>query len=260
MRSLALITSLCALTAALAVGSAPAPAAVPGKPRVSVPVCHSDVAPLDRRITWVGQMDSIRPGNRMEMRFDVYVKTPTEPAWKLVTAPDLGIWNRAKAGTTQYKFRQKAVNLSAPASYKARVTFRWLGPGKGDKTVKVKTSKVCQQTDPRPNLRVVRLDATPLKGSMANYQVVIRNTGGSAATGPSGFDVAVAVDRVAQPSKNVLGLRPGELVQVNIRAPRCVQGGTVRAQVDPDHRIDQSDRADDVLELPCPASLAPAGS
>src|SRR3954452_17752585 len=254
MRRFALITSLCALAAVPAAGSAPAFAATPGTARVTVPVCHSDVAPLDRRITWVGEMSSLKAGNRMEMRFDVYVRTPTDPVWRLVTAPDLGIWNRAKAGTTAYKFRQKAVNLTAPASYKARVTFRWLGPGKADKTVKVKTSKVCQQTDPRPNLRVVRLDATPLKGSMANYQVVVRNTGGSAATGPNGFDVSLAVDGVTQaPNKNVLGLRPGESVQVNWRAPRCAQAGSVRAAVDPDARIDQSDRADDVLELPCPA-------
>jgi hypothetical protein len=256
MRRTASIALACAVTA-LAATSAPAFAAAPGAARVTVPVCHSAVAPLDRRITWVGDMASLRPGNRMEMRFDVYVKTPTDPAWKLVAAPDLGIWNRAKAGTTDYKFRQKAVNLTAPAAYKARVTFRWLGPGKKDKTVKRLDSKVCEQSDPRPNLRVVKFDASPIKGGLANYQVVVRNVGGSAASGPNGFDVAVAVDGVAQPSKNVLGLRPGESVQVNIpRAARCKQGGTIRATVDPDQRIDQSDRADDVLELPCPASLA----
>jgi len=242
--------------AALAATSAPALAAVPGKTRVTVPVCHSDIAPLDRRITWVGEMSSRKPGDRMEMRFDVYMRTPTDPTWRLVSAPDLGIWNRAKAGTTAYKFRQKAVNLAAPASYKARVTFRWLGP-KGDKVVKSRTSKVCEQSDPRPNLRVVRLDATPLKGGQANYQVVVRNVGGSAASGPNGFDVALAVDGVTQaPNKNVLGLRAGESVQVNFRGARCTQGRTVRAAADPDARIDQSDRADDVLELPCPASLS----
>jgi CARDB len=256
MRRTALITLGCAV-AALGAASTPALAAAPGTARVTVPLCHSDVTPLERRITWVGEMTSIKRGNRMEMRFEVFVRTAADQTWKLVEAPDLGIWNRAKAGTTEYKFRQKAVNLAAPASYKARVTFRWLGPGKSDKTTKVKTSKVCEQTDPRPNLRVVRLDASPLKAGLANYQVVIRNVGASAASGPNGFDVAVAVDGVAQPSKNVLGLRPGELVQVNVRAPRCAQGGTVRAAVDPDQRIDQSDRADDVLELPCPATLAP---
>ena len=88
-----------------------------------MPVCHSDVAPLDRRITWVGDMFSLRPGNRMEMRFDVYTRTAADPTWRLVQAPDLGIWNRAKGGVSEYKFRQKAVNLNAPASYKARVTF-----------------------------------------------------------------------------------------------------------------------------------------
>jgi len=255
MRRTASMFVVCAV-AALAGTSAPALAATPGKTRVTVPVCHSDIAPLDRRITWVGEMSSLKTGNRMEMRFDVYMRTPADPAWKLVSAPDLGIWNRAKAGTTAYKFRQKAVNLAAPASYKARVTFRWLGP-KGDKTVKSKTSQVCEQSDPRPNLRVVRLDASPLKGGIADYQVVVRNVGGSAASGPNGFDVALAVDGVTQaPNKNVLGLRAGESVQVNFRAPRCKQGGTVKATVDPDQRIDQSDRADDVLELPCPASLA----
>src|SRR3954454_20436156 len=175
MRRLVLITSLCALIAALAAGAAPASAAVPGKTSVTVPVCHSDVAPLSRRITWVGQMTTLKAGNPMEMRVDVSVKTPPDPVWRLVVAPDLGIWNRAKAGTTDYKFRQKAVNLTAPASYKARVTFRWTGPGKNDKTVRSRTSSTCRQTDPRPNLRVVKFDASPLKGKLANYQVVVRN-------------------------------------------------------------------------------------
>jgi hypothetical protein len=251
------LTLLACATAALLGTAAPAAAQKgAGKATVTTPVCHSDVAPLDRRITWVGDMFSLRAGNRMEMRFDVYTRTPADPVWRLVQAPDLGIWNRAKPGRSEYKFRQKAVNLTAPASYKARVTFRWLGP-KGQKTVKRLDSKVCEQRDPRPNLRVVRVNASPLKGSMATYQVVVRNVGGSAAGGPSGFDVALAVDGVTQaPNKNILGLRPGESVQVNFRGNRCSRSGTVKATVDPDARIDQSDRADDTLELPCPASLA----
>src|SRR5688572_28442067 len=132
MRRTALIT-LGLAAASLGTAGTPALAAAPRTARVTVPLCHSDVAPLDRRITWSGLMTSIRPGNRMELRFEVFVCTPNDPAWRLVKAPDLGIWNRAKAGTMEYRFRQKAVNLSAPASYKARVTFCWIGVGKGGK-------------------------------------------------------------------------------------------------------------------------------
>lgn len=250
----ALITMCCAVTA-LAVASAPAVAApAPGTARVSVPVCHSDVAPLDRRITWVGDMTSLRQGNRMEMRFQVFMRTPADPVWRLVQAPDLGIWNRAKPGTSQYTFRQKAVNLTAPATYKARLTYRWTGPGK-QKTATMRTSKVCEQRDPRPNLRVVRIDASPAAAGMASYVVVVRNVGVTAVGKPNGFGVQLSVDGVAQGTRDVQGLRPGERVQVNISAARCKPGGTFRATVDPDARVDQSDRADDVLELPCPATL-----
>jgi hypothetical protein len=262
MRRTASITLACAVAAlagAVSPGAALAQKTAAGKVSVSSS-CRPAVKQLERQFVVTGDMLSLRQGNRMEMRFDLYTKTVAEPAWKLVQAPDLGIWNRAKPGRTEYKFRQKTLNLAAPASYKMRVTFHWVGPG-GAETFARRTSKVCEQRDPRPNLRVVRLDASPIKGGLANYQVVVRNVGLSAATGPNGFDVVVAVDGVTQPSKNVLGLRAGEMVQVNIpRAQRCKQGGTIKATVDPDQRIDQSDRADDVLELPCPASLAPAGS
>jgi hypothetical protein len=250
-------TLLACATVALAGTAAPAAAQKAGpRATVTMPVCHSAVAPLDRGITWVGDMFSLRAGNRMEMRFDVYTRTPGDPVWRLVKAPDLGIWNRAKADRSEYKFLQKAVNLAAPASYKARVTFRWLGPN-GQKTVKRLDSKVCEQRDARPNLRVTRLDGAVVNRQLADYIVVVRNVGQTAVSSGQGFDVGLAVDGIAQPTQTFTGgLRPGERVQFKFRAPRCKQGGTFKGTVDPDARIDQSDRADDTLELPCPASLA----
>jgi hypothetical protein len=256
MRRTASITFACALTA-LAGGAAPAVAQKPApKASVSVAACHSDVKPLARRFRVVGDMFSLRQGNRMEMRFEVFSKTPTDETWRLVESPELGIWNRARPDRTQYRVGQKIVNLTAPASYKARVTFHWAGPGTQD-TVTKRWSKVCEQRDPRPNLRLARLEARPLNAKEATYVVQVRNVGASVTTGDSGFEIALAVDGVTRPTSDpILGLRPGASIQVNFRAPRCKQGGTIRATVDPYARIDQSDRADDVLELPCPASLA----
>jgi hypothetical protein len=255
MRRTASITLVCAF-AALAGSAAPAAAQKPPtKVSVSLSACRSDVKPLARRFRVVGDMFSLRQGNRMEMRFDVYKKTPADPTWRPVAAADLGIWNRAMPDRSEYTVGQKIVNLAAPASYKARVTFHWVGPGKEETTTK-RWSKVCEQRDPRPNLRVVLLDASPLKRGMATYVVQVKNVGGTVTTGAAGFDIALAVDGVTQPvSDPIFGLRPGASIQVNFRAPRCKPTGSVRAAVDPDARIDQSDRADDVLELPCPASL-----
>ena len=261
MRRTASITLACAVAAIAGAATPGAALAQTTAGKVSVSSsCRPAVKQLDRQLVVTGDMLSLRRGNRMEMRFDLYTKTLSDPTWKLVQAPDLGIWNRAKPGRTEYKFRQKTLNLAAPASYKMRVTFHWVGPGAAE-TFARRTTKVCEQRDPRPNLRVVRLDASPIKGGLADYIVVIRNVGASTASGPNGFDTALAIDGVTQPpNKNVLGLPAGASTQHRWRAPRCKQGGTVKATVDPDQRIDQSDRADDVLELPCPASLAPAGS
>jgi hypothetical protein len=202
-----------------------------------------------------GKMVAKRPGDRLEMRFDVYKRTPADPVWRLIQSPDLGIWNRAKSGTTQYTFRQKVYNLDAPASYRAKVTYHWIGANGRESTTR-RWTKACEQRDPRPNLRVVRLDAAPA-GKLADYVVVVRNVGAGTIAPDPGFDVALAVDGVTQPpNKSIQGLRPGERVQVNWRAPRCKPTGTLRAAADPDQRVEQSDRADDVLELPCPASLS----
>ena len=247
--TLALICCAGALGATAGTASAATPVA-----SVVQRVCHSDVAPLDRQVLYVGAMDSLRSGNTMEMRFDLFTKTAQAPTWQSVQVPELGIWNRAMPNRSGYRFKQKVANLSAPASYRVRVTFRWLGPKK-QKTVQTRWSPVCVQRDPRANLRVARITADALKGSMAMYHVFVRNVGSTAVGGPNGFDVALAVDGVTQPARSIAGLGAGQSVQVDFKAPRCTAGGTVQATVDPDQRVDQGDRTDDVLQIPCPAKL-----
>ena len=49
-----------------------------------------------------------------------------EAQFHTVTAPGLGAWRVSDPGVKAYRYIKQVTNLSAPASYRATVRFRWL--------------------------------------------------------------------------------------------------------------------------------------
>ena len=128
----------------------------------------------------------------MQVRFALQVRA-SEPLarWRRVVAPGFDQWLTSDAGVRRYTYDRTVQNLTAPASYRTVVRFRWLDD-EGDviKSAKV-TSAACRQPDMRPNLVPLRVDvaAADAAGEPVRYLVTLRNAGRTDA-GP----FAVALD------------------------------------------------------------------
>ena len=117
--------------------------------------CHSALSPGQRSLTVEGQMSGASPGQRMEMRFDLYRRWDPGAGEERVAGPGLGTVHRAHDGVRAYRFRQTVRNLPAPADYRMRVTLTWRS-AQGEQVARLaRISPLCHQPDLRFELRLL---------------------------------------------------------------------------------------------------------
>jgi hypothetical protein len=128
-RRLVLCACACALTAAW-----PARAAATGVRATQPPganaaleQCVTSVAQIERSATFAGEMTAVPGTVRMAMRIEVQESLPGQAGYHTLSAPGLGVWRDSDPKVRIYKYLKQVTNLSAPASYRALVRFRWLG-------------------------------------------------------------------------------------------------------------------------------------
>ena len=231
--------------------SATAQSASPPRASVLPTQCHSGLDATKRWAVFGGAMRSLRAGqDRMDMRFDLFRRSNGSSVFKRLPAAGLGVWNRANPGVGRFKFRQKVENLSAPAAYRAVVSFRWIG---ADGRVFARAQHVtpaCPQ--PLPDLRIV--DITRPVGTGV-YRVTVRNAGGLPA---HGFDVSLSVgDKAVVPSRTVGVLGPHQSLTVTFTRTGCAD--PVVATADSGNAVVESDEANNTLTTTC-ASVTPSRS
>ncbi len=137
----------CAAAAALLLPSATSGAVAPTKvaATASVEQCVTADAQLERSATFVGEMTAVPGTARMMMRIDVLERSGEEIFFHAVAYPGLGTWLRAAPGVKTYKNLDRVTDLSAPASYRAAIRFRWLNAhGKTIKSLDLRTPR-CEQ-------------------------------------------------------------------------------------------------------------------
>jgi hypothetical protein len=235
---------------ALAVAAPPAGAAVPpDAARARLVACHTGTDAASRYLTAEASMRSLRSGDQMQLRFDLYRRLGPGTLAVHVGGPGLASWNEATAGVARFRFRKSIANLPARAQYRVVVHYRWLD-GSGQPFARaVRRTPWCAEPDPRPDLRPVTVTSAPGPGAnRTTYFVLVRNEGHS----PAGsFDVELAVDGAREPAVTVPGLAAGGQRSVAIVGRDCAPGGTLEAIVDPDDRVDESDETDDRATFPC---------
>jgi hypothetical protein len=90
--------------------------------------CLTTGEPAERSATFAGEMTMIPGAARMSMRIELLERTTGEPGYHPVLAPGVGVWRTADPGVRSYRRLEQVTNLSAPAVYRALITFRWQGP------------------------------------------------------------------------------------------------------------------------------------
>ena len=132
--------------------------------------------------------------------------------------------------------------------------FRWLDAD-GERVASSRsTSPTCRQSDLRPNLRPLGVEAQAgADAAHARYLVPVVNRGRSLA-GP--FDVVVSVDDTILTPARAPELQPGERALVEVQGPPCADGQMLTVDVDPTGAVDERTEADNQLSVPCPGAPA----
>ena len=123
------------------------------------------------------------------MRFELLTRSQASPAATLVRGGDLGTWippNDPAFGQQPgdvWKVNKLVVDLTAPATYRFRVTFHWTGAGRRPLGSAMRYSARCSQPELRPDLAVSSILVQPI-AALPNsdaYVAQIANQGATAA-------------------------------------------------------------------------------
>jgi hypothetical protein len=212
--------------------------------------CQSALDPAGRLATFEGRMRTARGAARLQMRFTLQTRTGDEPRWHSLPAPGFGRWLTSDPGVGRYVYTKRVVSLTAPASYRTIVRFRWLARDghrlAGDRD----TSPTCRQHDLRPNLKPLGIEAQAgADTGHARYVVPVANR---AHTDAGPFDVVVSVDGTTLTPARVPELAGGESALVEVDGPPCTDGETLTVDVDPTGEVDERSEVDNRLSVPCP--------
>ena len=210
---------------------------------VKVVDCVPALDPVARSATFEARVKAARGSDRMQVRFTLQERDQRITArWRKVVAPGFDEWLTSASGVGRYSYSRTIQNLTAPASYRTVVRFRWLdADGEVLRSTRV-TSASCRQPDLRPDLAPLRVEAAPAADAGSwRYRVVIRNTGRSDA-GPFDVTLGAAVETVD-------GLAAGEQRAVTLTGPECAADTPVI--VDAGDLVDERDEDDNVLVPVC---------
>jgi CARDB protein len=210
--------------------------------------CHSGPLSSDRFAVFVGQMPALQRTRRMWMRFDLFERTAAG-VWQPVLVPKFGTWQKSLPGKPGFIYEKRVDQLQAPAAYRAQVRFRWYDAhGKLQRQAR-RTTRACNEPDPRPDLAVGQVTATAVAGGKLRYVIRVRNDGRSD-VGP--FDTVLSVDGNAQPPVAVAGLPAGGTTKVPVVAPKCTPGSRIQIAVDPAGTIDEAHETNNTVSRACP--------
>jgi hypothetical protein len=97
-----------------------------GSASATLEECVTATVQEQRAVAFSAEMTAVPGTVRMAMRIDLEERVPGEPEFHTVTASGLGVWRSSDPKVKVYKYLKQVTNVSAPASYRGFVHFRWL--------------------------------------------------------------------------------------------------------------------------------------
>lgn len=254
IRTLVLIATLAALTAAVGTGISLAQA--PATPRAAATLTSAKVVQCnrgrtadERLATFRAGMVKVRGTARMAVRLTLE-ESVDGGRYRAVSAPGLRVWRKSRSGVGAFAYRQRVKALAEGSAYRVKVEYRWLRRDGSVLKSAQRRSRACRQTDPLPNLRVLRVGgrATGTPGQV-RYAVSVSNRGLAPAAASR---VLLWVDGAVTGRVAVPPLAVGQVTRVFLNGTRCSTG--VGAQADTDLSVRESDETDNVRSAACPAA------
>ncbi len=219
--------------------------------------CQQASAPAGRGIEITAVMRPLSGTKAMRLRFELLTRPRSATRYTVVTGQDLGRWfaptNPPTLGQRpgdKWVFKKPVVDLSAPASYRFRVDFRWLGTHARVLGTETRYSPVCEQAASDLLVKSIAVRAVANKPNLNRFAAVIGNDG-NAGAGPFAVEFT---DAPASPkTRTVSYLRPGDTVRESFVGPKCTSGAAT-VTVDPADQTDDYNRANNAMTAVCSGS------
>jgi CARDB len=230
--------------------------APPARDQLRSFVCQKAIDPPSRAVSIQSVMRPVTNTAKMQMRFDLMRRTKRGAPFKNVRGQSLGSWLTPSDPTLGQRpgdvwiVNHPVVDLPAPATYRFRVSFRWLGSRGQQLSSAVQTSSTCYQPELRADLLVRSLTVTPLASGQSAYVALIGNRGLTAA-GPVEVDLAGVGS--ATEARTLGSVGPKSSARQRFVGPSCAVGTSLTVTVDPSHTIDEYNFANNALTMACPA-------
>jgi hypothetical protein len=252
------------LLAAAVCAVAPAFAAAPSSAGVSRAnlrsfVCQRALDPAGRAVSITAVMRPVSGTAKMALRFVLLRRSSTTAKPVAISGRALNTWITPSPPTLgqlpgdKWVLNHPVVDLAAPAQYRFKVSFRWLGKDGRALGTTTRVSRTCFEPELRPDVAVTAIGVTPLKAGQARYTAIVRNQGRSASRP---FNVQLAVGSMVVGTKPVAALAPHARVQLKFRAADCTAGQVISVIADPGppYQVDDANRANNTLQTMCPAA------
>jgi hypothetical protein len=254
-------------SALLCAASATAATTSPPRDQLHSFVCQKALDPPERAVSIQAVMRPVAGTAKMQMRFQLMRQGASGGPFKMVRGRLLGSWISPQNSTLGQRpddvwlLNHPVVDLSAPATYRFRVAFRWIGVQGQQLSTAVQTSANCYEPELRADLLVRSLTVNPSPSVSGDdvYTAVVANRG---QTGAGPFQVVLADAGVAAQTDTITSLGPRSSTRAQFLAPACTAGASLTATVDPSHTIDEFNFANNVFTMACPApaTSGPSGT
>jgi hypothetical protein len=236
-------------------------ATVASAPRAALEgyVCQTARDPAARGIEVTAVMRPVARTMRMAMRFQLFDRQRRSGRWAELHGQNLDVWltppiaSLGQRPRDVWKERHPIAQLSvAPAYYRVKVTFRWIGPHNRTLATAIRYSPTCFQPELRPDLAVAGVDVRPVPSHPNRYlySALIKNRGASA-SGP--FTVQFA-DSAGTRTQSVQQLAAHSKTAVSFHGSACDPLSPPTITVDPTGQVDDFNRANNAAKVTCPAS------
>jgi hypothetical protein len=225
--------------------------------------CQRALDPGARSVSVTAVMRPVSGTVMMQVKFQLLRRTKPGRRFTQVSGHNLGTWLSPVNPTLGQRpgdvwiVNHPVVDLAAPATYRFRVSFRWIGAHGHVLSTVSRNSRDCYQPELRPDLVVQSItpEAVAVNSVNERFYAVIRNRG---ATGAGMFEVQFTDGQVVR-TASVTSLASGATTHETFIGPVCAAGGSVTVVADPLDMVDDYDRANNTLTLVCTASAVGSG-
>ena len=157
-------------------GTAAAQSTPPPNDQLRSFVCQKALDPPARAVSVQAVMRPVTGTSKMQMKFELMRQTKPHTRFVAVHGRGLGTWISPTDPTLGQQagdvwiLNHPVVNLAAPATYKFKVVFKWIGAQGQTLGMATQASPTCYQPELRADLLVRSLSVTPITSGPAAGQ------------------------------------------------------------------------------------------